>query len=156
MYLSLNPMPSTITRPWLRLLLFFGLLLPTMALGSRREMRQDTLPGDTVRVWQAPISARAEPKRRTDPLALVSLGAALTGNIGVYWGPMSLALILTFSTIALVTGLISQARIKRRKQSLKGKGWALVGIGLAAWLVVIGFSALLIYIFLWWSLRNCC
>jgi hypothetical protein len=123
MYLPLDPMPSTITLPWLRLLLFFNLLLPTAASGSRLEMRQDTLPGDTVRVWQAPTGARAELKKKRDPLAVISLSTAVLTLASMAVFP-SLALLFLGSALAVVLGFISFSRIRRRKTFLKGQGWA--------------------------------
>jgi hypothetical protein len=140
------------TLPWLRLLLFFGLLLPTAALGYRQEMRRDTLPGDTVRVWQS-LTTSTQSTRRTDPLALVSLGAALVSQVGVLIRPVNLLLLVTGSVIAVVTGLISYGRIKRRRKFLKGQGWALAGLGMGLSTIVTILGTLLVFGLLMLSFR---
>jgi hypothetical protein len=146
MYLPINPMFSTTTLPWLRLLLFFGLLLPTMALGSRLEMRQDTLPSQTVQNPAPPVETNSKPlKKKTYPLAIVALGISFLtiGSLAVF---PNLALLIAGGALAIVTGIISIDKIKRQKEKLKGEGPALGALVLG--LLIFGLS-LLVQLFLW-------
>jgi len=68
------------------------------------------------------------PPRQTSPLAIVSLIAGILG-----WT----ALPFLGSVVAIITGHMARAEIRRRPLELEGGGMALAGL-IMGWVVVIG------------------